>query len=897
MKPSSFIRHRSSVIGLLFLLSAVCSLQSQVSPELFREFTYRNLGAYRTGAWVADIAVPENPDPANRYTFYVAFRAGGVWKTVNNGTTFNCITDTLGLTSIGVVEVSPSDPDRLWVGTGEAYNARSSYAGTGIYLSRDGGKTWLAKGLADSHHINRILIHPTNPDIVYVAVMGHLYTPNEERGVYKTTNGGDTWQKVLFINDKIGIIDLTMNRRNPEVLYAAAYEKYRTPWTFEPGGQGSRIYKTADGGKSWKILEKGLPAGELGRIGIDIHQGNPDILYAAIQNLNPDPDFDPKNTRTTSANIDATYDAQIGGEVYRSLDAGESWEKMSDKKTDVSGKAAYSFNQLYANPINKDHVYIVGVSMFYSFDGGKTWPMGWRDRNRFQSNFGDVRCFWIDPADPKHMMLGSDGGIYSTWDGGLTMNHYYQFPTGEIYDVEADKSAPYNIYLGLQDHESWKGPSNSWSGSVGIEEWVITGEADGMYTKIDPENDRWLYYTGQFGLHNRVDQLLGSRVSIAPRPEKGEPPYRYAWTTPLELSPFNSATIYTGGQYLLKSINRGNTWEKISPDLTTNDPKKINGKGHMQYCTLTSISESPLKQGLIWVGTDDGRVHMTRNGGNTWEEFTEPLAKLGAPRLMYVSRVVASAFDAGTAYVTKTGFRDDVFKPFVFKTTDYGKTWFAITSGLPDAPVSVIAEDPANRMVLYLGSDKGVFISLNQGSTWFPLKGNMPPAPVTDLMVHPRERDLIVGTYGRGCWITDVSPLSEFTDTLLNHRFYLFDIQPKPQFNYSPRSRWGNYELTGDNDIRTPNEPNGLEVWYYIKETSERDEGSIQVTDINDKIISSSKLPNTSGLQRTFIRTERMKPGPYRVTLIYAKSRVTKNAVVLESPVWEVGNVTSGSAR
>jgi photosystem II stability/assembly factor-like uncharacterized protein len=889
MKPTLLIICLMAVAGSL-------TAQTAIKPELFKELSYRNLGAFRTGVWIADIAAPVNPDAANKYTFYVGTRSGGVWKTVNNGTTFKCITDTLGVTSIGVVEVAPSDPNTVWVGTGEAYNARSSYSGNGIFVSKDGGKTWTAKGLKDSQHINRILIHPTNPDIIYVAVMGHLFTPNEERGVFKSVDGGSTWQKILYINDKIGVIDLTMNHSNPEILFAATYEKIRTAWTFEPGGPGSRIYKTIDGGKNWKKLENGLPGGDIGRIGIDIHQGNPKILYAAIQNLNPDPEFDPKNARTTSANIDATYDALIGGEVYRSDDEGESWKKMSDKKTDVSGKAAYSFNQIYADPVNPNNVYIPGVSMFYSFDGGKTWPMGWRGRDRFQSNFGDVRCFWIDPTDPRHMMLGSDGGIYSTWDGGLTMNHFAHLPTGEIYDVEVDNSKPYNIYIGLQDHETWKGPSNSWSGAVGFEEWVVTGEADGMYTKVDPENNRWLYYTGQFGLHHRVDQLNGTRVDISPKAARGEAPYRNTWVTPLELSPKNPAIIYTGGQYLLRSIDRGDTWEKISPDLTTNDPGKINGKGHMQFCTISVISESPVKSGVIWVGTDDGRIHLTRNYGSTWEEFTDALFTVGAPKNMYVSRIVASAYDAGTAYVSKTGFRDDAFKPFVYKTTDFGKTWEAITSGLPDAPVSAICEDPDNADLLYLGSDKGDFISFNMGKSWISYRLNMPPVPITDLVVHPKEKDLVVGSYGRGLWITDVSHLGEWKDSILNQQFYLFNIASKPQFNYSERSNWGNYHLTGDNNLYVQNETNGLEVYYYLKNVEDKDLVYLRITDQNDKN-TDIKVSKDPGLHHQYLRTERMAPGNYKVSLLVGKNRVTKPAVVTESPVWPVGFISPGTAR
>jgi len=569
---------------------------------------------------------------------------------------------------------------------------------------------------------------------------------------------------------------------------------------------------------------------------------------------------------------------------------------MSDKKTDVSGKAAYSFNQIYADPINPDNVYIPGVSMFYSTDGGKTWPMGWRSRTRFQSNFGDVRCFWIDPTDPQHMMLGSDGGIYSTWDGGLTMNHYNQLPTGEIYDVEVDNSIPYNIYIGLQDHETWKGPSNNWPGSVGLEDWVVTGEADGMYTKVDPENNRWLYYTGQFGLHHRVDQLRGTRVDISPKNPKGELPYRNTWTTPLELSPFNPGIIYTGGQYLLKSINRGDTWERISPDLTTNDPAKINGKGHMQFCTISTISESPLKSGVIWVGTDDGRVHLTRNHGTTWEEQTETLFNVGAPRNMYVSRIVASAFDEGTAYVSKTGFRNDVFKPFVYKTTDFGKTWKPIINGLPDAPVSAICEDPSNPQVLYLGCDKGVYVSFNAGKSWISMQLNMPPVPVTDLTVHPRDKDLVVGSYGRGLWITDVAPFRELSDSILAQPFHLFDIEPKPQFNYSERSNWGNYNLTGDNHIRTENEPNGLEVYYSLGKVDERDDVILRISDLNDKSID-VKVPKNQGLHRQYLRTERLQPGSYRVSLLVGKNRVTKPATITESPVWPVGYISPGSAR
>jgi hypothetical protein len=431
---------------------------------------------------------------------------------------------------------------------------------------------------------------------------------------------------------------------------------------------------------------------------------------------------------------------------------------------------------------------------------------------------------------------------------------------------------------------------------VGIEEWVITGEADGMFTKVDPENNRWVYYTGQFGLHHRVDQLTGTRVDISPRAPKGEPPYRNTWCTPLELSPWNPGIVYTGGQYLLRSFDRGNSWEKISPDLTTNDPSKINGKGHMQYCTLTAISESPVKAGVIWVGTDDGRVHVTLNFGATWEEQTDALFSAGAPKHLYVSRIITSKFNAGTAYLAKTGFRNDIFKPFVYKTTDFGKTWQPIVNGLPDAPVSALCEDPGNPNILYLGCDQGVFISLNGGDSWESFKLNMPPVPVTDLTVHPREQDLIVGTYGRGAWITDVSPFSEITDSIWEKPFYLFDIQPKPQFNYSPRADWGNYTMMGDNHLRTPNEPNGLEVYYFLNKVEDKDDVYLRITDLNDKS-TDVKVAKTAGFHQHYLRTERLKPGNYKISLVVGKNRITKPATIVPSPVWPVGFITPGTAH
>lgn len=874
-------------LSLIVLIHAQ-KTSSKIESDLFKNLIYRNLGPFRAGAWIGDIAVPENPGPEHSYTFYAAARNGGVWKTINNGTTFEPIFDDYGVNAIGAIEVAPSDPNILWVGTGEDSYARSSYAGNGIYKSNDAGKSFTHMGLNDTHHIGRIIIHPENPDIVYVASMGHLFSDNEERGVFKTTDGGQSWKKVLYINDRVGVVDLCMNFRNPEILYAAAYEKQRLPWHYEAGGEKSRIYRTKDGGETWQILTQGLPQGKLGRIGIDIHRANPDILYAVIQNLNIKPGMEEKSQQVFDEFTDHSYDYVIGGEVYRSDDGGDSWKKVSEGDVDVSGKAAYSFNEIYVDPKNPDNVYIIGVSMWYSLDGGKTWPE-WRGRRRFLRNFGDCRTFWIDPADPEHMMLGSDGGLYVSYDAGRTTFHLYQIPLGEIYAVEVDSAAPYNIYAGLQDHEIWKGPSNSWSGSVGLEDWVIVGLWDGMYCKVNPENNRWYYFTSQFGKHHRGDQLKGTRVEITPQAPEGQPFYRYTWTTPIVLSPHNGDIVYTGGQMLLRSLDRGDTWEEISPDLTDNDPVKIAGQGHIMYCTITTISESPLKPGIIWVGTDDGHVHMTQDHGAHWTEMTEKIAAVGGPPHTWVSRVFASSHHEGRAYVTKSGYREDVFKPFVFKTDNFGKTWQNISGNLPPAPVSVVYEDKVNPDLLFAGTDIGVYFSLDRGETWIPLRNNMPPIPVRDLLVHPREKDLIVGTYGRGVWVTNISPLQELDSEILDLDFYLFNITDEHVNNSSPRARWGNYQMTGDAHIRTRNERPGMNLYYYIGNDRENTL-SIIVEDCDGQKIADLKTSKTAGINKITWNSPDAKPGTFRFILTDGEKRIVKKGTLKPEIFFPIGN-------
>ncbi len=856
----------------------------QAEPE---GFEYRNLGAFRIGAWVSEVAVPFNPGMKDKYTWYVAARNGGVWKTINNGTSFECVSESLGISSIGDVEVAPSNADIVWIGTGEDFSARSSYYGNGIWKSTDGGKTWKNMGLKDSQHIAEIIIHPTNPDIVWVAVMGHLFSENEERGVFKTTDGGKTWKKVLYIDAATGVIDIAINSKNPDILYASAYEKERTPWTLEPGGVKSRIYKTTDGGANWsEIKGGGFPDGPLGRIGIDVQYGNPDVIVAVVQNLNLKPGVKPEDI-VENIYVDNSMDYTINGEAYRSMDGGKTWTRINDpSKIDVSGKAAYSFNKIRIDPQDPDKIYITGSGMYVTFDGGKNWSTR---SNIFRANFGDNRTLWVDPTDGRHMLLGSDGGIYQTWDGGATMNHYSQIPISEVYMVEVDNQEPYNIYLGLQDHESWKGPSNNWSGRISVEDWTITGFSDGMYTRVDPEDNRWLYHTSQFGSPYREDQSIGERVSITPVPPEGDDPYRYTWNAPIMLSPFNSSIIYAGAQKVLMSLDRGDHWEEISPDLTSNDRAKIAGKGHVMYCTITSLDESPLKAGVIWAGTDDGKVHVTQNHGATWEEVTRNIEKAGVPHERWVSRVIASKHVEGRAYVALSGYRNDDFNPYVFVTEDFGKTWKNISSNLPQFPVNVIFEDRKNPDLLFLGNDNGVFYTLDRGAEWKSLRANMPPVIVRDLLVHPRENDLVVGTYGRGAWITDISPLQQFTPEVQNSEFYLFDIEPKPQNNASQQARWGNYGMLGSNVFKTPNEPVGLEIWFYFKNEG-KSPAQLVITDCDGTQVYSQEIKSEPGLKKIYWNTLRADPGTYNVSMTYDGSTITKKGVVKEPWKWPVLN-------
>lgn len=897
-------------IWILFFFPGDTRGEELFNERLLKAFNYRNLGPYRVGARISDLAVPDSPLQAHLYTFYVATWSGGLWKTTNNGTTFEPVFDGQSKLTIGDVALAPSAPEVVWVGTGDAFNSRSSYSGDGVYKSEDGGKTWKNMGLRDSHHIARIVIHPHNPEIVFIAAMGHLYSPNEERGVFKTANGGKTWEKALYINENVGVIDLVMNPADPNILYAAAYDKQRLPWLYVNGGPESAIYKTIDAGKTWIRLGGGLPGGKIGRIGLDIYLRNPGIVYAVVENANKRPPTKMEAEQDQRRGL-KPQEREIGGEVYRTENGGETWLKMNSGEDNVSTKGPYYFSQIRVDPNDDKKIFVTGICLANSADGGRTWnDLDWPPKRLFTKMFGDVRTLWIDPENSDRIIMGSDGGVYISYDGGLTADHHYHLPLGEFYAVGVDMEDPYNVYGGLQDHEMWKGPSNSAdSRGVTLLDWTAVGGGDGMFTQVDPKDGRWLYTTMQNGGHFRVDQKLGYRTRIVPQREQGKPPFRFIWCTPLHISPHNSQMIYAGAQVLLRSLDRGDHWQEISPDLSTNDTAKMVGssEGGIPWFAISTISESPLIAGIIWVGTSDGKVWLTKNHGATWTDLTEKIADLGGPEDYYVSRVFASHFKEGTAYVAKTGYRNDDFRPFIYRTEDCGSTWTSLAANLPNSSVNAIFEDKKNPNLLFLGNDIGVYVSIDGGKNWARMNNDIPNVPVNDLLVHPRENDLVVATYGRGLFVTDITPLQEMSEKILAEDVYFFEVEPKTQRML--RNFGANDYLFGDRHLISPNEPNGVVINYYLR-SKMTGRTNILVTDPYGREIAKLEGHADAGIHTVVwdmrrrpakqeeaaqIRRPRdileqwVPPGEYVIIIEIGEKRLTRRARITGTTGWSLG--------
>ncbi len=819
---------------------------------LFHDLSFRCVGPVVMSGRVVEI----QPSPQDPYAFYVAYATGGLWKTENTGMRFTPLFENQNAAAIGALAVDTHDPNTLWVGTGEANSARSHYSGTGIYKTTDGGTTWQCMGLQDSHHIGRILIHPNDSNTLWVAAMGHLYTPNKQRGVFLTRDGGKTWKNTLYTNPTTGAIDITIDPANPDILYAAMWEKTRRTWNIDESGIHSGIYKSTDGGATWKELE-GFPQGQhIGRIGLAVAPNNPSVIYALLDNQMPKPDEDqygddkisqrklptmtkdevlaltdkelgsflrrcgfhedhpPKIIRTQLDSNDLSVQDLVdyvvrlrplalepvvrGAEVYRSADAGQTWQKMNLTDLDsMYNIAGYYFGQIRVAPDNEDLIYIMGVPLLKSEDGGRS----------YESIGGpgvhvDHHAMWIDPAHPRHIINGNDGGLNLTYDGGQTWQKLNFVSVGQFYAVNVDMAEPYNIYGGLQDNGTYKGSSRSIPNENAA--WERIGGGDGFYIQI--ADDFTTYLGSQYGYYSRLDSD-GRRTRVRPDvPKMDEPGLQFNWQTPILLSPHSPNVLYFGANRLFRSLDRGEDLKPISPVLANPDES-----GNVPFGTITTIAESHHSFGILYVGTDDGRIHMTPDGGFTWKDIGA-----GLPSGLWCSRIETSYHQQGVVYLSLNNYRNDDFAAYLYRSEDFGKTWAPIQGNLPCESINVIREDPINPHVLYVGTDMGVFVSLNKGETWEVLQNSIPMSPAHDLVIHPRDRDLVVGTHGRSIYVMDIEPIQTLTPTIQAKPIHLFDLPGIPDYN-----RW---ERKASALVRTY-EPDPVTLRYWCAE-----KGRVRIT-------------------------------------------------------------------
>lgn len=806
--------------------------KDQVQHSLFKNMTFDNIGPTIMSGRIVDIEA----NPADPVHMYVAYASGGLWRSENNGQSFVPLFDHEAAMTIGDIAVDWKRGEVIWVGTGENNSSRSSYAGTGVYKSENRGETWVHMGLEETHRIGRILLHPENPNTIWIAAAGALYSSSPDRGVYKSTDGGVTWTNTLQVSERAGVIDLLIDPTNPDILYAAAWHRERRAWNFVEGGADSGIWKSTDGGNIWTRLEaEGLPDGEgVGRIGLAQHLSG--TLYAIVDNQfrRPEEDMDEEEpsvltrdmlremTRAEFLEMDkdaiASYldengfqsrytadvimgmvereeldpvhlvwyveDANrelfdtpvVGAEVYRSDDGGATWTRTHEDYLDsVYNSYGYYFGEIRIAPDDVNRVYILGVPLLRSDDGGVTW----------QSIGGphvhaDHQALWLNPARPGHLLNGNDGGLNISYDDGGTWFKANTPPVGQFYAIGVDDAEPYHVYGGLQDNGVWGGP-HTYVHSFG---WYASGEyaydrylgGDGMQVEIDTRTNDIVYTGSQFGAYRRIEKGGGS-ASVRPRHTLGERPLRFNWQTPIHLSRHNQDVLYYGSNKLHRSFNRGDDWETLSGDLT-----RGGRRGDVPYGTLTTIDESPLRFGLLYTGSDDGLVHISRDGGYTWDNISDE-----AWGELWVSRVEASHHELARVYVTLNGYRWDHFAPYVYRSDDYGATWQALHDELPQEPINVVLEDPSNESLLYVGTDNGLYVSVNDGETFMSMQGNMPHAPVHDLKIQAQAQHLLVGTHGRSIYRADIKHVQALTPEVLTAELHVF-----PPESVTHADRWGN---------------------------------------------------------------------------------------------------------
>jgi photosystem II stability/assembly factor-like uncharacterized protein len=832
-------------LACVLLSLVVCDAAPQPTAPASREaqalagLRWRNIGPANMGGRVTDIAgIPG--DPA---IYYVAAADGGIFKTTNGGTTFRPIFDNQPVLSVGAIEIAPSDRNVLWVGTGEGDPRNSASFGNGVYRSTDGGDTWKHLGLLDSERIKRIRVHPNDADTAWVCAMGHEWGPNDERGVFKTTDAGKSWAKVLFVDRDTGCSDLDIDSQNPRILYAGMYTFRRKPWHFSSGGGQTALHRTKDGGTTWQKLSAGLPRTAMDRIGVAVAKSNPLTVYMITE------------TKTE-------------GNLFRSDDRGDTW-RMVHNDPNINFRPFY-YSDLRVDPNDPERVYSLSGGLSVSSDGGRTF------RRIANGVHGDHQALWIDPAHSSRILSGSDGGWQVSFDRGATFEIVNNVVISQFYHITYDLRKPYYVYGGLQDNGNWVGPSATmYREGIRKDDWYTVSGGDGFFVVPDLENPNIVYSDSQGGTIHVTDTQSGNTRSIHPYPKEvgssgnaiKDYKYRFNWNPPIHRSPHSSKTVYYGGNVVFKTTNYGHSWEVISPDLTTNDKSKQQSSGGPVvtdntaaefHCTILTIAESPVKTGVIWVGTDDGNIQLTKDGGKTWTNVVGNIK--GLPANSWIPAIEASHFDAGTAYVAVDRHRDDDFAPHAFKTTDYGQTWTSIQGDLPaKGYVHVVREDPKNRSLLYAGTELGVFASWDSGGRWVSIRNNVPPVAVNDIAIHPRDNDLILGTHGRGVWILDnIAPLQEL-GTALTSDAHVFE--PRPATRYV---MWGRDSNLGQKVFSAPNPPSGAILDYYLKSAS-GDGVTVTVKDKTGKVIRTLRnQSNRAGVNRVVwdLRHDSAQGGP-----------------------------------
>ncbi len=872
----------------LSLMLVACAF-AQNAPRGLGQLRFRELGPAIVGGRIDDFAVVEsNPD-----VIYAATASGGVWKSSDGAITWKPVFEQVGAMSIGAIAVAPSNPSIVWAGTGEPNNRQSSSWGDGVYRSVDGGASWTRMGLADSHHIGRIAIDPRNPSVVYVAALGHLWGPNQERGLYKTTDGGKNWTRALFINEDTGVVDVKLDPHSPDVVFAAAYQRRRTPFGFNGGGPDSALYKSVDGGASWKKLTKGLPyaeGGDTGRIGVSLYARDSSIMYTLVQHAN--------------------------GGLFRSEDHGESWIKQSS----ADPNPPY-FSNVFIDPNNDLRIWIAALQgsgelsgVAYSQDGGKTFAPTWGVKVH-----PDFHAMWINPANSKHMIIGVDGGIYVTRDRGVNWQHVNDIAIAQAYQVGYDMAQPYHVCSGFQDNGSAWGPSATRNvNGILNSDWLEVLVGDGFHCQPDQADSNLVYIESQDGSLLRLNWATHERANIVPQPKTGEPPYRFEWNAPIEISHHDVKTIYFGAQFLFKSTDRGDSWTRISPDLTTGADRNtmpILGKlpkdhilsrnyGVTWYPCITRISESPVDAKVVWVGTQDGNLQVTRDGGQSWKNVADRVT--GVPKGTYVNGIEASRLGPGAAYAVFDGHRGDDFAVHIFFTDDFGQSWRPVSGSLSTGTARVIREDPKNPDVLFAGTEFGGFMSFDRGKNWEPFGSNFPRVRVDDIKIHPREHDLIIATHGRGIWILDdITPLEQMTQSR-RVETTLFDIRPA--------IGWRQFEsssgVEGQRPFAAPNPPYGAVIDYNLPAAT-KEKVSITIFDSQGKTVRELEGTALEGINRVpwdlhyasptaptaeqqwaiaggfFYRAvdgPMVEPGEYTVRITQGKNQATKTVQVSDDP-------------